>query len=380
MTKEIDNLVVRVDAVITDEQYKECMAAVKSANEHISDLEQFAKDLLVYMDTDFCEECPVQKKCDNGEIETCVEVGTYVNLLVRAAKLGIEVNGDLPPYKDLLETLRRDYGLEVSWDGLREFWYIGLTDEEVTKRDAAAKDLGALHDELRDAIVEILGGRCSWNNDGVAHAHDVLDKAFTPPTPCQSEWLEYESKMDALLCRLTNGKYSKTWAYDIDQMESVVDSEYENLYAIDGETSDGYHTFNELYHHRAVLFSVIVRDHPELAWKSKMHHDGTMYDEMFIVGIETPQGQATYHYDIEPYWEMFGCKELERAPEWDGHTPDQAIERIATLGRRTCHNLKASWPSLFECDECGYSNDDMYYGSEWRFKFCPNCGAKVVDE
>ena len=27
---------------------------------------------------------------------------------------------------------------------------------------------------------------------------------------------------------------------------------------IDGNTSDGYHTFNELYHHRAVLFSVIV--------------------------------------------------------------------------------------------------------------------------
>lgn len=28
---------------------------------------------------------------------------------------------------------------------------------------------------------------------------------------------------------------------------------------INGETSDGYHTFNELYHHRAVLFSVIVK-------------------------------------------------------------------------------------------------------------------------
>lgn len=101
---------------------------------------------------------------------------------------------------------------------------------------------------------------------------------------------------------------------------------------VTGETSDGYHTFNELYHHRAVLFSVIVRDHRELAWKSKAHHDGTMYDGMFIVGIETPKGQATYHYDIDPYWDMFDCKELERAPEWDGHTPDEAIERIATLG------------------------------------------------
>jgi hypothetical protein len=101
-----------------------------------------------------------------------------------------------------------------------------------------------------------------------------------------------------------------------------------------GEFSDGYHTFNELYHHRAILFSVICNTHPELAWKSKQHDDPgqPMYDGMFICGIETPEGQATYHYDIEPYWDMFHVKELERAPKWDGHTPDEAIRRIYTLG------------------------------------------------
>jgi hypothetical protein len=56
-----------------------------------------------------------------------------------------------------------------------------------------------------------------------------------------------------------------------------------------------------------------------------------MYDGMFIVGIDTPKGQATYHYDIDPYWDMFDVKELDKAPEWDGHTPDQAIERIGSL-------------------------------------------------
>lgn len=100
---------------------------------------------------------------------------------------------------------------------------------------------------------------------------------------------------------------------------------------IDGNTSDGYHTFNELYHHRAVLFSVIVGNFATRAWKSKLHADGTMYEGMFIVGIETPDGQATYHYDVEPYWHLFRCKEVERAPEFDGHTPDQAIERIGKL-------------------------------------------------
>lgn len=101
---------------------------------------------------------------------------------------------------------------------------------------------------------------------------------------------------------------------------------------INGDTSDGYHTFNELYHHRAVLFSVIVRDHRDLAWKARKHHDGTMYEGMFIVGIETPKGQATYHYDLDPYWDMFDCEEREFAPEWDGHTPEEAIARIAELG------------------------------------------------
>ena len=100
---------------------------------------------------------------------------------------------------------------------------------------------------------------------------------------------------------------------------------------ITGDTSDGYHTFNELYHHRAILFSVICNDRPEVAWKSKRHHDGTMYDGMFIVGIDTPEGQATYHYDIDPYWDMFHVKELELAPEWDGHTPGEAIRRIGAL-------------------------------------------------
>ena len=98
-----------------------------------------------------------------------------------------------------------------------------------------------------------------------------------------------------------------------------------------GEISDGYHTFNELYHHRAVLFSVICNSHPHLAWKSKKHHDGSMYNGMFIVGIETPEGQATYHYSIDPYWNMFHVKTYENAPEWDGHTPEEAIKRIGLL-------------------------------------------------
>lgn len=42
---------------------------------------------------------------------------------------------------------------------------------------------------------------------------------------------DYELKMDALLCRLTNGKFSKSRAYDLDFMESCVNEEFEILYA-----------------------------------------------------------------------------------------------------------------------------------------------------
>lgn len=104
----------------------------------------------------------------------------------------------------------------------------------------------------------------------------------------------------------------------------ILDGEY-------GKVSDGHHTFDELYHHRAILFATICNSHPELAWKSKKHDTGDMFDEMFIVGIDTPQGQATYHYNIEPYWNIFNVKELEYAPKWDGHTPDEAIGRIGAM-------------------------------------------------
>jgi len=119
---------------------------------------------------------------------------------------------------------------------------------------------------------------------------------------------------------------------------------------ITGETSDGYHTFNELYHHRAVLFSVIVANYKDRAWKSVRHHDGTMYNGMFIVGIDTPDGQATYHYDINPYWDMFDCKVLEFAPKWDGHTPAQAIERIGKL--KAQESVKANCEH--QCNKCKF--------------------------
>ena len=94
--------------------------------------------------------------------------------------------------------------------------------------------------------------------------------------------------------------------------------------------SDKWHTFEELYYHRMVLFLSLQLAHKDKAWKSKQHHDGTMFDDSFIVGIDTPQGQYSYHYNLK-YWDLFkDIKELEFAPEYDGHKPSD-ISRLLSL-------------------------------------------------
>ena len=57
-----------------------------------------------------------------------------------------------PPYDELIEALRRDWDIEASWDGLRRFWYVGLTDEGVRKRDEREATLG--RGECHEVIVD----------------------------------------------------------------------------------------------------------------------------------------------------------------------------------------------------------------------------------
>lgn len=102
-----------------------------------------------------------------------------------------------------------------------------------------------------------------------------------------------------------------------------------------GSLSDTYHSFDDLYKHRMYLNAALFRTLP-LTWKSKFHHPSSdkMFDGMFIVGVITPDGMATYHYDL-PYWDLFKVPELPHSPEYDGHTPDEAINRINKYFNRT---------------------------------------------
>ena len=99
-----------------------------------------------------------------------------------------------------------------------------------------------------------------------------------------------------------------------------------------GEVSDGFHTFNGLYEQRMILFAALVKAYKDKAWKSYRHEDGEYCfgGGWFIVGIDTPEGRYTYHYENK-YWDMFDCVELPRAKHWDGHTEADAETRLMSL-------------------------------------------------
>lgn len=98
-----------------------------------------------------------------------------------------------------------------------------------------------------------------------------------------------------------------------------------------GDLSDGFHTFNQLYYQRMMLFATIVKQNRDRAWKSLRHEDGELCfgGGWFIVGIDTPEGSYTYHYE-DNYYSLFDCVELERAKHWDGHT-EKDVTRLLSL-------------------------------------------------
>ena len=118
---------------------------------------------------------------------------------------------------------------------------------------------------------------------------------------------------------------------------TLIRAEGENL-----EVSDGYHTFDELYEHRIVLFIALCKilyADPQYQtgqkadiWRSKLHSDGTSFDGWFIMGIGRNKGeQITYHLPISKWDETEFAETREKAPEFDGHTSDDVLERLKNL-------------------------------------------------
>lgn len=126
------------------------------------------------------------------------------------------------------------------------------------------------------------------------------------------------------------------------------------------DLSDGYHTFKQLYYQRMILFATLVKQNRGKAWKSLRHEDGELCfgGGWFIVGIDTPKGSYTYHYE-DNFYSLFDCIELERSKHWDGHT-EVDVTRLLSLEQEPCKTLSrieyGSDGNLYELSISGGTN------------------------
>lgn len=115
---------------------------------------------------------------------------------------------------------------------------------------------------------------------------------------------------------------------------------------IDEDTSDGYHTFKELYDMRLLLTAGLFNEWGEntgeiwnkrqapLVFKSKLHSDGTIPfndPNWFIVVAETKEGQISFHYEVKDWDLFYAVPEVTLPPKYDGHTAADVAVRLRKL-------------------------------------------------
>lgn len=114
-----------------------------------------------------------------------------------------------------------------------------------------------------------------------------------------------------------------------DSGEDKVIGQYNSI----DEISDGFHTFDELYEYRmlynAGFFNELSKDGGFNVHKSERHSDGDKCfgGGWFIVMATLPTGQISNHYEMK-YWDLFHCESRLCADKWDGHSPEEAAQRL----------------------------------------------------
>lgn len=107
------------------------------------------------------------------------------------------------------------------------------------------------------------------------------------------------------------------------------------------DTSDGYHSFRELYQHRHALFLyALATSEPENEpWYTLEHEDGSMFEGFFLAGMDVRIGKdrdmgwerVTYHLPVEHLDLVETLDHVEKlmcAPPFDGHTSADVVERL----------------------------------------------------
>lgn len=146
--------------------------------------------------------------------------------------------------------------------------------------------------------------------------------------------LMMEHNVEPHWCKSPDCEASRQTQLFVDSVIALIDSAKRE--GITGDTSDGYHTFNELYDYRRVynakLFNEWALREKYDVHKSWKHSDGNdcFGGGWFVVVAELPTGQITNHYEAK-YWDDFAIPEKPTANKYDGHTPQEVLDRIAQL-------------------------------------------------
>jgi len=162
------------------------------------------------------------------------------------------------------------------------------------------------------------------------------------------------------LIELINSKANRGIIYGIGHYNTIINEilckakKLKEELMITGDTSDGYHTFNELYEFRKIYNAALFNEWAKQKqmnplWakmdgqpvikpkydvhKSFRHADGELCfgGGWFIVVAVLPSGQISNHYEAQD-WDLFQIPNYEKALyEFDGHTAQDVITRLKSI-------------------------------------------------
>lgn len=149
---------------------------------------------------------------------------------------------------------------------------------------------------------------------------------------------------DCPVCSGTGKKVESIDSPSIKVTKEMADTVVKSISGLFNNPDHQNRTIAELYEHRIELYLKLAeliywntRDntvHRDTVWCSKVHSDGSSINGWFVLGInQKPGEQITYHLPIK-YWDR-ACqhvvKVLDKAPEFDGHTAKDVLERLRWL-------------------------------------------------
>jgi len=164
---------------------------------------------------------------------------------------------------------------------------------------------------------------------------------MTTPTPKESGWRErFEEQfveVNKIPLYVSGENIPQQITTFIAQVEATAIAATEAR-VVNEDTSDGYHTFKELYEFRllynAHLFNEWAAQGKYDVHKSQRHNDGELCfgrDDYFVVVATLPTGQISNHYPMTD-WDLFKCEAVEKAKaQWDGHTSQDVADRLRAL-------------------------------------------------